>query len=81
MRRIQARGILRAADSALANALEQVALCCSQLVAEGVRAGEQSQAEQGSLQAHGRRRKRLRDDPWQHNLPVMGPSQGWDAVR
>lgn len=63
------RGILRAVDPALANTLEQVVLCCSQLVAEGVRAGEQSQAEQGNLQAHGRR---LKAEPWQHNLPVDG---------
>lgn len=81
MRGIQLRGILRTADPALANTLEQVALCCSQLVAEGVGAGEQTQAEQGNLQAHGRKRRRLKAEPWQHSLPVMGASQGWDAVR
>lgn len=64
MRGIQLRGILRAVDSALANSLEEVALCCSQLVAEGMRAGEQILAEQGNLQAHGRgRRRRLKAEP------------------
>lgn len=60
------KGILRSANPALANTLEQVALCCSQLVAEDVRADELSQTQQGNLQAHGGRRgrRRLKAEPW-----------------